>query len=145
MQLVWSSSVEPAETAPFETVVPIGFGNEMRMVDGEGPAQPRRFQAVEVILGFLDIVSEITHLGVGRLLVHVLEQDVDAQFFGAFAESRKPFDGRIAPHREVAGEMKSAVDNHPFAAETLADFQMAEKVPVDAIAHMWRHFGDIDR
>ena len=58
------------------------LGNEMRMVDRERPAEVRRLDTTEVLTTLLEIVGEVTDLGVLRLPVEVLQEQVRARPLG---------------------------------------------------------------
>jgi len=120
------------------------FRHEMRVVDREGPAQPRRFQRIEEVVALFEIVPKVMHLGVVRLPVHVLQQQREPDLLGMLAHVQEPVARGLPPHRDIGGEVIARVYHHPLAAEPLAGFHVAEQIAVDAVAHMRRDLRDVD-
>jgi hypothetical protein len=51
-------------------------GADVRVIDGEAPAERGRVQALEVVPALLDVVREVVHFGLLGLGVQVLEQQL---------------------------------------------------------------------
>ena len=55
-------------------------------------------------------------LGVGGLLVHVLQKEREIYLLGIVDHALQPFEAGFHAGLDVTGEVKACMDHHPFAA-----------------------------
>src|SRR4249920_2459930 len=109
------------------------FGNEMRMVHGERPAEARRLNAAKVFATLLEVVGEVADLGMFRLSIEVLEQEARPGPLGERSRAVQALEAGGAAGGVVAGEVIAAMDDDPAGAETPRELEVRLEVSIGRV------------